>query len=145
MYIKYNQSIGFFRVEWWKYDFYSMDFLNALVCISLIFWIAAGIKAHSDWIQSIFIAESKKIRQQAEVISQLGYGSLKTRNKLEVKKGLVFAYWDTPLGKQKQEELPEQMQSPIIFQLVSLSLIAGTSILLLIVMSKGLFSVIGLI
>ena len=122
-----------------------MDILNVLVGITTIFWIATGIKTHSDWIQSIFIAESKKIRQQAEVISQLGYGSLKTRNKLEVKKGLVFAYWDTPLGKQKHEELPEQMQSPIIFQLVSLNLIAGTSILLLIVMSKGLFSVIGLI
>ena len=122
-----------------------MDSLNALVGITLILWIVVGIKTHSDWIQSIFINESKKIRQQTEIISQFGYGSLNTRNKLEAKKGLVFAYWDRPLGKQKNEELPEQMQSPIIFQLVSLSLITGTSILLLIVMSKGLFSIIGLI
>ena len=122
-----------------------MDSLNVLVGITLILWIDVGIKTHSDWIHSIFMNESNKIRQQAEIISQFGYGSLNARNKLEVKKGLVFAYWDRPLRKQKNEELPKQMQSPIIFQLVSLSLITGTSILLLIVVSKGLFSIIGLI
>ena len=122
-----------------------MDILNVLVGVSAIFWIAAGIKTHSDWIQSIFVNESKKIRQQTEIICEFGYGALNTRNTLEVKKGLVFAYWDRPLGKQKYEELSEQMQSPIIFQLVSLSLITGTSILLLIVMSKGLFSILWLI
>ena len=122
-----------------------MDILNVLVGITLIFWIVAGIRTHSDWIQSICINESKKIRQQTEIISRFGYGSLNTRNKLEAKKGLVFAYWDRPLGKQGSEEPPEQMQSPIIFQLASLSLITGTSILLLIVMSKGLFTIIGLI
>ena len=121
-----------------------MDLLNAAVCITSIFWIAAGIRTHSDWIQSVFINESKKIRQQAEIISEFGYGSLNSRNKLEAKKGLVFAYWDKPLEKQKHEELPERMQSPIIFQLVSLNLITGTSILLLIVLSKGLFSIMGL-
>lgn len=121
-----------------------MDILNVLVGITSIFWIAAGIRTHSDWIQSICINESKKNRQQTEIISEFGYGSLNARNKLEAKKGLVFAYWDSPLGKQKNEALPEQMQSPIIFKLVSLNLIAGTSILFLIVMSKGLFSIIGL-
>ena len=122
-----------------------MDILNVLVGITSIFWIVAGIRTHSDWIQSIFINESKKIRQQTEIISKFGYGSLNARNKIEAKKGLVFAYWDRPLGKQKNVDLPEQMQSPIIFQMVSISLITGTSILLLIVMSKGLFSIIGLI
>ena len=122
-----------------------MDILNVLVGITSIFWIAAGIRTHSDWIQSIFINESKKIRQQTEIISEFGYGSLNARNRLEAKKGLVFAYWDKPLRKEKNEEPPKQMQSPIIFQLVSLNLITGTSILLLITMSKGLFSIIGLI
>ena len=78
-----------------------MDILNVLVGVTAIFWIAAGIKTHSDWIQSIFVNESKKIRQQTEIISEFGYGALNTRNTLEVKKGLVFAYWDKPIGKQK--------------------------------------------
>ena len=122
-----------------------MDILNVLVGVTAIFWTAAGIKTHSDWIQSIFVNESKKIRQQTEIISEFGYGALNTRNTLEVKKGLVFAYWDKPLGKQKNEGLPKQMQSPIIFQLVSLNLITCTSIVLLIVLSRGLFSILGLI
>ena len=122
-----------------------MDILNALVGVTAIFWIAAGIKTHSDWIQSIFVNESKKIRQQTEIISEFGYGALNTRNTLEVKKGLVFAYWDKPLGKLKNEGPHEQIQSPIIFQLVSLNLITCTSIVLLIVLSRGLFSILGLI
>ena len=121
-----------------------MDILNVLVGITTIFWIATGIKTHSDWIQSIFINERKKIRQQTEIIHQFGYGSLNTRNKLVAKKGLVFAYWDKHLGKQKNEGTPKQIQSPIIFQLVSLSLITCTSIVLLIVLSRGLFSILGL-
>ena len=126
-------------------DFKLMDILNVLVGVTAIFWIAAGIKTHSDWIQSIFVNESKKIRQQIEIINEFGYGTLNTRNTLEVKKGLVFAYWDKPLGKQKSEGTPKQMQSPIIFQLVSLNLITCTSVALLIVLSRGLFSILGLI
>ena len=122
-----------------------MDILNVLVGMTMIFWIATGIKTHSDWIQSNFVNESKKIQQQTEIISEFGYGALNTRNTLEAKKGLVFAYWDKPLGKQKKEGTPEQMQSPMIFQLVSLSLITCTSIVLLIVVSRGLFSTLGLI
>ena len=49
-----------------------MDILNVLVGITTIFWIATGIKTHSDWIQSIFVNESKKIRQQTEIISEFG-------------------------------------------------------------------------
>ena len=120
--------------------FILMDFLNALVCITAIFWIVIGIRTHSNWIQSIFISESQKIKQQAEFISEFGYSSLNTRNKLAAKKGLVFAYWETPVGNQKTDKLPEQMQSPIIFQFVTLNLIIGTSIILLIVLSKGLFT-----
>ena len=125
--------------------FKQMDILNVLVGITGIFWVVTGIKTHSDWIQSIFLNESKKIRQQKNIISEFGYGSLNTRNKLEAKKGLVFAYWDKPVGKQKIEEPNKQMESPIIFQLASLSLITSTSILLLIVLSRGLFSILGLI
>ena len=122
-----------------------MDILNVLVGIAGIFWVVTGIRTHSDWIQSNFVNESKKIRQQTEIISEFGYASLNTRNKLEAKKGLVFAYWDKPLGKQKNEGPPEQIKSPIIFQLVSVNLITCTSILLLIVLSRGLFSILGLI
>ena len=122
-----------------------MDILNVLVGITAIFWIATGIKTHSDWIQSIFVNESEKIRQQTKIINEFGYGALNTRNALQAKKGLVFAYWDKPLGKQKNEGTPEQIQSPIIFQMVSLNLITCTSIVLLIVLSRGLFSILGLI
>ena len=122
-----------------------MDIINVLVGITAIFWVVTGIRTHSDWIQSIFLNESKKIRQQKNIISEFGYGSLNTRNKLEAKKGLVFAYWDKPVGKQKIEGPNEQMESPIIFQLASLNLITSTSILLLIVLSRGLFSILGLI
>ena len=122
-----------------------MDFLNTLVCITAIFWIAIGIRTHSNWIQSTFLNESKKIQQQAELISEFGYSSLNTRNKLASKKGLVFAYWDTPAGNPKQKELPERLQSPIIFQLVNLNLITGTPILLLIILSKAMFAGMGFI
>ena len=125
--------------------FKRMDILNVIVGIAGIFWVVTGIRTHSDWIQSIFLNERKKIRQQKNIISEFGYSSLNTRNKLEAKKGLVFAYWDKPLGKQKNEGTPKQMQSPIIFQLVSLNLITCTSIALLIVVSRGLFSILGLI
>ena len=90
-----------------------MEILNVLVGITAIFWIATGIKTHSDWIQSIFINESKKIRQQTKIISEFGYGALNTRNTLEAKKGLVFAYWDKPLGKQKNKGTPEQMHDSL--------------------------------
>ena len=122
-----------------------MDLLNVLVCISAIIWIAVGIRTHSDWVQSIFAKESTKIRQQAEMVHKFGYDSLGSRHKLAAKKGLVFAYWDTPIRKQKYKDLPERFQSPVIFQLVTLNLISGTSILLLIFLSKGFFSSIGLI
>ena len=122
-----------------------MDILNVLVGITGIFWIVTGIKTHSDWIQSIFISESNKIRKQTEIINEYGYGSLNTRNKLEAKKGLIFAYWDKPVEKPIIEEPNEQIQSPIIFQLVSLNLIISTSVLLLIVLSRGLFSILKLI
>ena len=143
--MNYYQIISQGKGSQRRYDFKLMDVLNVLVGITAIFWIATGIKTHSDWIQSIFVNESKKIRQQTEIISEFGYGALNTRNTLEAKKGLVFAYWDKPLGKQKKEGTPEQMQSPMIFQLVSLSLITCTSIVLLIVVSRGLFSTLGLI
>ena len=122
-----------------------MDILNLLVGITGIFWIVTGIKTHSDWIQSIFISESNKIRKQTEIINEYGYGSLNTRNKLEAKKGLIFAYWDKPVEKPIIKEPNEQIQSPIIFQLVSLNLIISTSVLLLIVLSRGLFSILKLI
>ena len=122
-----------------------MDVLNVLVGIAGIIWVVTGIKTHSDWIQSIFLNERKKIRQQKNIISKFGYSSLNTRNKLEAKKGLVFAYWDKPVRNQKIEGPNEQMESPIIFQLASLNLITSTSILLLIVLSRGLFSILGLI
>ena len=125
--------------------FKRMDILNVIVGIAGIFWVVTGIRTHSDWIQSIFLNERKKIRQQKNIISEFGYSSLNTRNKLEAKKGLVFAYWDKPLRKQKKEGNPEKMQSPIIFQLVSLNLITCTSIALLIVLSRGFFSILGLI
>ena len=86
---------------------------------------------------------AKKSGNKREIINEFGYGALNTRNTLEVKKGLVFAYWDKP-RKQKNEGTPKQMQSPIIFQLVSLNLITCTSIALLIVLSRGL-SILGLI
>jgi hypothetical protein len=122
-----------------------MNLLNILVCITVIFWIAIGIRIHSDWIQTVFLNESKKIKQQEELISEFGYGSLNTRNKLAAKKGLVFAYWDTAFQQQEHAEYSENLRSPIIFQLVNLNLIAGTSIMLLIFLSKGLFASMGLI
>ena len=122
-----------------------MDILNVLVGIAGIFWVVTGIRTHSDWIQSIFLNERKKIRQQKNIISEFGYSSLNTRNKLEAKNGLVFAYWDKPVKDQKIEGPNEKIESPIIFQLVSLNLITSTSILFLIALSRGLFSILGLI
>ena len=115
------------------------------MCIPAIFWIAIGIRAHTNWIQSVFVAESKKIKQQAQLVSEFGYGSLNTRNKLVAKRGLVFAYWEESRQDQKPAARLESLQSPVIFQLVNFSLVAGTSICLLMILSKGLFASIGLI
>ena len=133
------------RNQWAEYAFKSMDYLNLLVCIPAIFWIAIGIRAHSNWIQSVFMAESKKIKQQSQMISEFGYGSLNTRDKLVAKKGLVFAYWEGSRQDQKPTAQLESLQSPVIFQLVNFSLVAGTSICLLMILSKGLFASLGLI
>ena len=133
------------RNQWSEYAFTSMDYLNLLVCIPVIFWIAIGIRAHSNWIQSVFMAESNKIKQQSQMISEFGYGSLNTRDKLVAKKGLVFAYWEGSRQDQKPTAQLESLQSPVIFQLVNFSLVAGTSICLLMILSKGLFASLGLI
>lgn len=122
-----------------------MNLLDILVGLGAIFWIVIGIRTHSDWIQSVFINESKKIQKQAIVINEFGYGTLNTRNKLAAKKGLVFAYWEIPTEYQEDQETSEHLKSPFIFQLVNLNLIAGTSILFLIALSKGLFASLGLI
>ena len=122
-----------------------MVILNVLVCITAIFWISIGIRIHSNWIQLVFINESNKIQNQSELIREFGYGSLNTPNKLASRNGLVFAYWDEPAESQEHTEVRECLSSPLIFQLVNLNLIAGTSILLLIILSKGLFSAIGLV
>ena len=140
-----DQSNSRSRKQWAEYAFTPMDYLNLLVCIPAIFWIAIGIRAHSNWIQSVFMAESKKIKQQSQMISEFGYGSLNTRDKLVAKKGLVFAYWEGSRQDQKPTAQLESLQSPAIFQLVNFSLVAGTSICLLMILSKGLFASIGLI
>ena len=80
------------------------------------------------------------------MIREFGYGSLNTRDKLVAKKGLVFAHWE---GSSPQEQKPtaqlESLQSPVIFQLVNFSLVAGASICLLVILGKALFASLELI
>ena len=78
------------------------------------------------------------------MISEFGYGSLNTRDKLVVKQGLGFAYWEGSRQEQKPTAQLETLQSPVIFQLVDFSLVAGTSICLLMILGKALFASLGL-
>lgn len=79
------------------------------------------------------------------MIGAFGYGSLNTRYKLVAKKGLVFAYWEGSRQEQKPTAQLESLQSQVIFQLVNFSLVAGTSIWLLMILGKALFASLGLI
>ena len=122
-----------------------MEVLNFLVGVSGAFWLLVGISTHAKWVQSVFSQESGKIAQQTQLIKEFGYGAVSQRSQLVAKKGVVYGYWDSSNEQTKPETLPDQRQSPTIFKLVNISLVTGTSIVVLIILGKGLFASIGML
>jgi 5-bromo-4-chloroindolyl phosphate hydrolysis protein len=118
------------------------DLLSGLVGSSLIFWIVIGAIAHARWIQKLLKTESLKITTQNLAIEQNGYTAIKSSNRrFYAKRGFVYGYWDS---KAKSVELTiESQESPKIFDVTGINLIAFTSIFFLIALSKGLFNIIG--
>lgn len=119
-----------------------LDLLSGLVGSSFIFWIVIGLIAHAKWIQKLLKIESLKITTQNLAIEKHGYISIKPSNRrFYAKRGFVYGYWDS---ETESSELPiEGQDSPKIFNLASINLIAFTSVFFLIAASKGLFSIIG--
>ena len=119
-----------------------MDFLNVIIGFSLAIWILIGIIMHASWIAGTFLSEIEKIDFQQYRIEKYGYESISVAKSLKPHRVLVYGYWGEP-----EESLDGQEQSkrsPLIFSLVNASLIAFTSISILIVLSKGLFNGIGI-
>lgn len=118
------------------------DLLSGLVGSSLIFWIVIGAIAHARWIQKLLKTESLKITTQNLAIEQNGYIAIKPSNRrFYAKRGFVYGYWDS---EAKSVELAiERQDSPKIFDVTGINLIAFTSIFFLITISKGLFNLIG--
>ena len=112
----------------------SMDFLSALVGVSLVFWVAVGLIKHAEWFQNAFQKESAKIEwQQNTGSTQFSTSS----RKLSTKKGFVFAYWDGAGQSQATESSLKPPQSPAIFDIAAINLVAFTSICMLVFVSKG--------
>ena len=122
-----------------------MFVLNVILGLAAIAWIIIGIKTHADWVVNIFDQESRKIKNQQTAIEKYGYQSITSLDVLSPKKAFVFGYWDETESNEKQKEDLKVGKSPLIFQLVNGSLIAFTSIAVLTVLSRGLFTSIGLL
>ena len=122
-----------------------MSILNVMVCTSLMFWASIGIFTHVEWFESIFRRESDVVARIQSVTSTSATRSNHNDSTLTSRKGFVFAYWDEGLGHRLSVARSiEQEQSPLIFNLASLGLIAFTSVFFLIVVSKGLIHALGL-
>ena len=119
--------------------------LNVILGLTAIAWIIIGIKTHADWVVNIFDQESRKIKNQQTAIEKYGYQSVTSLDVLSPKKAFVFGYWDGTESNEKQKENVKVGKSPLIFQIVNGSLIAFTSIAVLTVLSRGLFTGIGLL
>ena len=121
----------------------AIELISGLGGSSLIFWIAIGAIAHARWIQKLLKAESLKINTQNLAIEQNGYKAIKPSNrKFYAKRGFVYGYWDS---EAKLGDLAiESQDSPKIFDVAGINLIALTSIFFLIALSKGLFSIVGI-
>ena len=119
--------------------------LNVILGLSAIAWVIIGIKTHADWVVNIFDQESRKIKNQQTAIEKYGYQSITTLDVLSPKKAFVFGYWDEAEPNEKQKDDIKIGTSPLIFQFVNGSLIAFTSITVLIVLSRGLLTGMGLL
>ena len=118
--------------------------LNVILGLSAIAWIIIGIKTHADWVVNVFDQESQKIKNQRSAIEKFGYQSITSLETLSPKKAFVFGYWDQAEAKDNQSSNIEIGSSPLIFQVVNGSLIAFTSIGILTILSRGLFTALGL-
>ena len=119
--------------------------LNVILGLSAIAWVIIGIKTHADWVVNIFDQESRKIKNQQTAIEKYGYQSITSLDVLSPKKAFVFGYWDEVESNEKQKDDIKVGTSPLIFQFVNGSLIAFTSITVLIVLSRGLLTGMGLL
>ena len=122
-----------------------MAILNVLVCTSLMFWTSIGIFTHIEWFESVFRRESDVVARLQGVMSTSATRLNHNDSTLTSRKGVVFAYWDEGRGNRLSAARSiEQEQSPLIFNLASLGLVAFTSVFFLIVVSKGLIHALGL-
>ena len=119
-----------------------MIYLSAIIGLSSILWVAIGIVTHAKWTQNVFVQESLKIKNQNAIIKKYGYSAISASRNLQSRKGFVFGYWDE--NNQTNDLDISTAKSPVIFDLVNISLIVFTSTAILIVLSKSTFASLGL-
>ena len=119
-----------------------MDFLNVVIGCSVAIWVLIGIKMHASWIADTFLNEIDKINFQQGEIENNGYSSISFDKNLRPQKVVVYGYWENL--EKSIEDHRKTKRSPIIFRLVSINLITLTAIFVLIIVSKGLFSIFGI-
>lgn len=123
-----------------------MQYLSVLLSISGIIWIVVGIKTHIDWIERVFRQESQKISWQQTMIDKYGYSQLNdTKRRLSPRRGIVFGYWTNEIEPMESPTDILRQNSPIIFDYANIALVLSTSVALLVIVSIGLFSGIGMI
>ena len=119
-----------------------MDFLNVIIGFSAAIWVLIGIRMHASWIAGTFLNEIEKINFQQYKIDKNGYNSISFDKNLSPQKVVVYGYWENL--EKSIEDQRKAKRSPIIFRLVNANLIAFTAIFVLIIISKGFFSSIGI-
>ena len=118
-----------------------MIYLSAIIGLSSILWVAIGIVTHAEWTQRVFLQESSKIKNQNIMIQKCGYSAISGSRNLKLKKGFVFGYWDE-INQSEDLDIPS-VKSPVIFDLVNVSLTIFTSTAVLIILGKGTFATLG--
>ena len=119
-----------------------MDFLNVILGFSAAIWVLIGIRMHASWLAGTFLNEIEKINFQQCEIDKNGYNSISFDKNLSPQKVVVYGYWENL--EKSIEDQRKAKQSPIIFRLVNANLITFTAIFVLIIISKGFFSSIGI-
>ncbi len=97
---------------------------------------------HASWIAGTFLNKIEKINFQQYEIDKNGYKSISFDKNLSPQKVFVYGYWENL--EQSIEDQGKAKRSPINFQISKCKLIAFTAIFVLIIISKGFFSSIGI-
>ena len=122
-----------------------MEILFVAVGITTIVWISIGIIVHAEWVLRIFRVESSLITSRQLVMQKHGSRTFPIPESLSSKNILVFGYWGDRNSVENNDKTLPSGNSPLLFRYANVALVTLTSISILIVIGKGLFSTLNLI